>query len=157
MLLFFVNNVDRGNIIGNLVAILSGLSLAGVTISLRMQKDGSGIETTIFGNVLTFLVSIPFILGGLPDMKSLIIIGIMGVFQLGIPYIFYIYSTKYLSALEAILFTVVEPLLNPLWVFIFMGEKPSIYAILGGVIVIISVTARSLYVSKVTEQHPDCN
>lgn len=152
MLLFFINNVDGGNMVGNLVAILSGLSLAGVTISLRMQKDGSGIETTILGNIITFLVSIPFILKGLPDTKSLIIIVIMGVFQLGIPYIFYINSTKYLSALEAILMTVVEPLINPLWVFIFAGEKPGVYAILGGIIVIVSVTARSLYISKNVER-----
>lgn len=142
MMLFFVGDVDKGSIIGNLVAILSGLSLAGVTVSLRMQKDGSGIETTIFGNILTFLVSIPFILKGLPDTRSLIIVVIMGIFQLGIPYIFYTNSVKYLSALDAILLTVVEPLLNPVWVFIFAGEKPSIYAIIGGAIVIIAVLVR---------------
>lgn len=148
MILFFINSVDGGNVLGNIIAIFSGFSLACVTISLRMQKDGSGLETTLLGNILTFLVAIPFILQGLPDVKSLIIIAIMGVFQLGISYIFYINSLKYLSALEAILLTVVEPLLNPLWVFIFAGEKPSMYAILGGVIVVASVTARSIYVSK---------
>lgn len=149
MLLFFINSVDGGNFIGNMIAILSGLSLAGVTISLRMQNESSaGLDTTILGNILTFLIAIPFIFRGLPDVKSLIVIVVMGVFQLGIAYIFYINSMKYLSALEAILLTVVEPLLNPLWVFIFAGEKPGVYAILGGVIVIASVTARSFYISK---------
>ena len=139
---------DGGSVLGNIIAIFSGFSLACVTISLRMQKDGSGLETTLLGNILTFLVAIPFILQGLPDIKSLTIIAVMGVFQLGISYIFYINSLKYLSALEAILLTVVEPLLNPLWVYIFAGEKPSMYAILGGIIVVASVTARSIYVSK---------
>lgn len=148
MLLFFVDSVDSGNFIGNILAIFTGVSLAGVTISLRMQKDGSGMDTVTLGNLLAFLVSIPFIMGGLPDMKSLVVLTIMGVFQLGIPYIFYINSTKYLSALEAILLTVAEPLLNPVWVFIFVGERPGIYAILGGIIVISSVTMRSLYIGK---------
>ncbi|XJS52970.1 EamA family transporter [Tissierella carlieri] len=81
-------------------------------------------------------------------MKSIIIILIMGVFQLGIPYIFYVNSTKYLTALEAILITVMEPLLNPLWVYIFAGEKPGTYAIIGGIVVIVTVVLRGIYVSK---------
>ena len=152
MLLFFVDSVDAGNFIGNILAIGTGFSLAGVTISLRMQKDGSGMDTVILGNLLAFLVSIPIILGGLPDMKSIIVIIIMGTFQLGIPYIFYINSTKYLSALEAILLTVAEPLLNPVWVFIFVGEKPGLYSVIGGIIVILSVTLRSVYIGSKVKQ-----
>jgi len=81
----------------------------------------------------------------------------MGIFQLGIPFIFYINSLKYITALEAILVTVVEPLLNPLWVYIFTGEKPSIFAIIGGIIVIVSVTFRSIYVTKNTNKENSLN
>lgn len=148
MLLFFIDNVNIGNTLGNIIAILSGFSLACMTISLRLQKDGSAMDTTFFGNILTFIIAIPFIFSSLPDMKSLIIIIIMGVFQLGIPYIFYVQSTKYLTALEAILITVMEPLLNPLWVYLFAGEKPGTYAIVGGIVVIVTVMLRGIYVSK---------
>lgn len=148
MTLFFINDVSSGNMLGNVLAILSGLSLAFVTISLRLQKDGSAIETTLLGNILTFAVAIPFIFRGLPDTKSIIFIIIMGIFQLGISYIFYVYAMKQLGALEAILITVVEPLLNPLWVYIFTGEKPGFFAVLGGAIVIIAVMLRSIYISK---------
>ena len=99
---------------------------------------------------MTFVVAIPFILMSMPNLKSIIVIIIMGVFQLGIAYIFYNYAIERLTALEAILITVIEPLLNPLWVLIFDGEKPGSYAILGGIIVIIAVVARSIYISKVT-------
>lgn len=148
MILFFIDNVNVGNTLGNIIAILSGFSLACMTISLRLQKDGSAIDTTFFGNILTFIIAIPFIFTSILDMKSLIIIIIMGVFQLGIPYIFYTSSIKYLTALEAILITVMEPLLNPLWVYIFAGEKPGAYAILGGIVVITTVMLRGIYVSK---------
>ena len=148
MLLFFIDNVSLGNTLGNLLAIFAGFSLASVTIALKLQRGGSAIETTLFGNLLTFIVSIPFIFRVTLDIRSTIIVIIMGVFQLGIPYIFYVYAIERLTALESILITVVEPLLNPLWVFIFAGEKPGIYTILGGIIVITVVILRGMYISK---------
>lgn len=148
MLLFFIENVESGHALGNILAIVAGFTLACTTISLRMQKDGSPAETTLFGNILTFLVAIPFIFQSMPDAKSILIIVIMGIFQLGIAYIFYVNAMKYITALEAILITVIEPLLNPLWVFIFTGEKPGIYAIFGGIIVVTAVIVRSVYTSK---------
>lgn len=146
--LFFVNDLSSGNVIGNLLAILCGFTLSVTTIALKMEQDGSPFEITIFGNLLAFLIAIPFILTDLPSLKTLATVIIMGIFQLGIPFVFYINSLKYITALEAILITVMEPLLNPLWVYIFAGEKPGLYTILGGIVVIISVTLRSIYVSK---------
>lgn len=148
MMLFFLDDVGEGNMLGNVLAVVSGFFLACVTISLRFQKDGSPVETTLLGNVLTFIVAIPFIAGGLPNMKSIIAIIALGVFQLGVAYLLFALASRHLPAIEAILLTVIEPLLNPLWVFLFAGEKPSIYAVLGGIIVILSVTIRSIIVSK---------
>lgn len=148
MMLFFVGNMDGGNMLGNLMAIGTGFSLAAMTVCLKLEKEGSATDITFFGNFLTFLIAIPFIFGSSINMKSLIIIAIMGVFQLGIPYIAYVNSTKYLSALEVILITVLEPLLSPVWVYIFHGEAPGGFALLGGAIVISTVLIRGIYVSK---------
>lgn len=153
MILFFIDNVSAGNVIGNILAIFTGLTLACTTIALKLQKEGSAIETTLLGNILTFVVAVPFIFTSIPDLKSLFIIVIMGVFQLGVPYIFYTYAIERLTAMEAILITVIEPLLNPLWVYIFDGEKPGSYAIIGGIIVIIAVVSRSIYISKYLEDN----
>lgn len=148
MILFFVDNVGAGSMLGNVVAVISGFFLACVTIALRLQKDGSPVETTLLGNVVTFVVAIPFIFRSMPDLRSIYGLILLGVFQLGISYILYALSMKHLTALEAILITVIEPLLNPVWVFLFAGEKPSLFAVIGGIIVLSSVTARSLYVAK---------
>ncbi|HHY77910.1 MAG TPA: DMT family transporter [Clostridiales bacterium] len=148
MLLFFIDDVGGGSMLGNTLAVISGFFLACVTIALRFQKDGSPVETTFLGNLLTFIVSIPFIVKGLPDLKSILAIIVLGVFQLGIAYILYALAIKHLKAIEAILITVIEPILNPIWVFLFAGEKPSLYAVIGGLIVIITVTVRSIIVSK---------
>ena len=146
--LFFISDVSTGNIIGNLLAIFCGFTLACTTIALKFEKDGSGLEIPLFGNILTFLISIPFILLDLQDKSSLMTVSIMGIIQLGVPFIFYGYAMKRLTALEAILLTVMEPLLNPIWVFIFSGEKPGIFTVIGGVIVITSVILRSIYISN---------
>lgn len=150
MTLFFIENISPGNFLGNIIAIGSGLALAITTISLKMESDGSSTEITFFGNMLTFLIALPFIFQSAPDRNSLVFIVIMGIFQLGIPYIFYTQSFKYISALEAILITAVEPLLSPVWVFLFSGESPGIYAMIGGTIVILAVLLRSIYISKYT-------
>mgnify|MGYP001011516208 FL=1 len=146
--LFFIQGVDRGNILGNIIAILAGFSLACTTISLRLQKEGSAVETTWLGNILTFVLALPFIIQVKIDAINLIIILILGIFQLGISYILYVNALKYISALEAILITVLEPLLNPVWVYVFTGEAPGIYALIGGSIVILTILIRSVYVSK---------
>lgn len=152
MVLFFVQNISPGNTMGNVIAIFTGISLAGVTIAIKLQGAESAIEITLFGNILAFLISIPFIFQSVPDMKSVFFIIILGVFQLGIPYIFFVNAIKYVSALEAILITIIEPLLNPLWVYIFTGESPGIYAILGGFIVITAVVLRGLYISNMSRK-----
>lgn len=152
MVLFFVQNLSFGNALGNIFAIFSGFFLASTTVAIRIQKDGSAIESTFFGNLITFLIAIPFILQVKPDIRSIIFIIILGVFQLGISYIFYVNALKYISALEGILLTVLEPILNPLWVFLITGENPGIFAILGGIIVVGSVIARGVYVSKKEEE-----
>jgi len=147
--LFFIGGFSSGNVLGNIIAIASGFTLACCTLALRAQKEGSAVETVLLGNLLTFIISIPFMLKVDATMKDIAVVIVLGVFQLGISYILYVNSLKYITALEAILITVFEPILNPLWVYIFLGEKPGINAIIGGIIVIIAVTLRGIYSTKV--------
>jgi drug/metabolite transporter (DMT)-like permease len=144
MVLFFTDSAGKGNTAGNIVAILSGFFLACVTIALRFQKDGSPVETMLLGNFATFLVSIPFLFGGLPDIRSLVGIVLLGTVQLGVSYILYALAIRHLKALEAILITVIEPLLNPLWVFIFDGEVPTLVSLAGGLVVLSAVVWRNI-------------
>lgn len=148
MVLFFIGDLGGGALVGNLLSIVSGLFLALTVIFLRLQKDGSQIEMTLLGNIMTFLVSIPFILQSAPDLKSILGILLLGVFQLGISYILFSLAVQHVSALEAILIPVIEPILNPVWVFLATGERPGALALLGGLIVVLAVTLRSFYISR---------
>jgi len=152
MILFFTDSVGQGSAAGNALAVISGFMLACVTIALRFQKDGSPVETMLLGNFLTFLVAIPFMGGGLPSTQGLLAILALGVVQLGISYILYGLAIKHLSALEAVLITVIEPLLNPVWVFLFNGEKPTLLSLLGGLVVVAGVFSRNIFYAQSVEK-----
>lgn len=151
MVLFFIDDVGGGNVLGNIVAILSGLALAGATIGMRMQKDGSPVETTLLGHIFTAIIGIPFILQADFTTQNIIGIILLGVFQLGIAYILYALAIKHLTALETILIMFLEPILNPIWVMLIYGEKPGIFSLIGGFIIIGTVASRSIYIHKVVE------
>ncbi len=148
MVLFFVGDLQVGQMFGNGLSVLSGIMLAGVIISLKMVKSGEPVEIPLMGNVLTLIVALPFIIGTMPDAKSILGLILLGVFQLGLSYILFAEASKHVSAIEAILIPVIEPLLNPIWVFIFAGEAPGPFALVGGIVVVTAVVARSIFVSK---------
>jgi drug/metabolite transporter (DMT)-like permease len=148
MILFFLDDLSKGGFWGNVMAILSGIAFAGTALLLRKQKDHSPLESVFLGNILTFLIGLPFMVRSLPDAKSWIGLVLLGVFQLGISYILYAEAIKYVSALEAILIPILEPVLNPVWVFLMIGESPGPWAVIGGVFVLVSVTLRCISALK---------
>ena len=134
--LFFMNSFSGGSLLGNVIALSSGLFQAGLIILTKLKTEGSAIEIPLLGNIITFIISIPFIPHRSPGAVSISILLILGVIQCGISYIFYMNSIRKVTSLEAILIPVLEPLLNPVWVFLFVGEKMSPTTILGGTIVV---------------------
>jgi drug/metabolite transporter (DMT)-like permease len=146
--LFFVGDIQKGHMLGNFLSVLTGLFLAGVVLMLKMQKNSTAIEMTFLGNLLTFVVSLPFIIGPIPDLQSIIGLILLGVFQLGIAYILFSEAVLHVTALEAILIPVIEPLLSPIWVFLMIGEKPTFFAIIGGLVVLAAVVFRSIVTGR---------
>lgn len=142
MVLFFLDDFGPGSFWGNIIAILSGICYAVFVVILRKQKDGSPAITVFLGNIATAIISLPFIFQISPSTKNCFFIVVLGVAQLGIPYILYTIAIKNVKALESVLVSIIEPILNPIWVFLFMGEVPGKWAIIGGLIVILSVTIR---------------
>jgi drug/metabolite transporter (DMT)-like permease len=144
MTLFFLDHLAPGNLLGNGFAILSGVSFAFLVLFMRKQRNESPVETVLLGNLLTGLVGLPFMFESMPDALSWLGLLFLGVIQLGVSYVLYSKAIKYVTALEAILIPGIEPILNPIWVFLILGERPGKWALIGGAIVLISVTLRSL-------------
>jgi drug/metabolite transporter (DMT)-like permease len=150
MTLFFMEKLNPDGILGNFIAILAGIAFAWLAMCLRKQKDESPLESLILGNILTGLIGLPFIIdSGIPSQQSMIALLVLGIFQLGIPYILYSKAVKHVSALDAVLIPVLEPILNPLWVFLLLGESIGMLPMIGGAIIIVAITTRSiLYKTK---------
>lgn len=145
MTLFFADSLELTALLGNSIAVISGVFFAGMTIALRKQKDGSPVESIILGNLLAFLIGLPWIIqapalsaGGWISLLTL------GVVQLGISYWLYARAIKHVTALEAVLIPVIEPILNPLWVLLMIGERPTPLSLVGGAIVLGAVTFRAI-------------
>jgi drug/metabolite transporter (DMT)-like permease len=147
MTLFFCDNLQVAGFAGNLVALASGVAFASMTLLLRKQKDTSAEESIFLGNLLAGVIGLPFILkaGLLPDTGSWVALGLLGTLQLGLSYLLYARAIRHVTALEAVLIPVIEPILNPVWVLLALGERPGPLPILGGVVVLTAATLRALY------------
>lgn len=146
MALFFMDSLSTKGVLGNIVAIASGVCFALQAMFLRMQKKGSPWESIFLGNILTAIIGIPFLSIAWPNASGWLNLLILGVVQLGLPYILYAKAIKHTSALEATLIPVIEPILNPIWVALFIGEKPGLWSFVGGIIVLAAITIRCVLV-----------
>ena len=70
---------------------------------------------------------------------------ILGIFQIGLAYVFYVVALKTAPLLTCSLLAVIEPLLNPVWVYLFNGENPGVWSLVGGVIVVGVITLWYVY------------
>ncbi|MDR3349420.1 MAG: DMT family transporter [Acidaminococcales bacterium] len=140
MALFFVGDFSFANILGNLVGIISGVCFAVMVIGFRFIKEAEPAAAIFCGNVILFLLSAPFMGGPAPEAGEWLALIFLGVFQIGISYAMYSRAIVRVTSLEGVIVPTIEPMLNPLWVFLFIGERPSNAAIVGGAIVLMSIT-----------------
>ena len=146
MTLFFQEKVSPGNSMGNLLAILSGFTFAFYAIFMRMQKSGSPVESILLSHLLVFLFSLPSILATPPRFSGTgwVSLVVLGVFQIGVSSVLFARGIKGITTLQAMLITTLEPILNPLWVFLVLGETPTRNALWGGSMILLAVTLSSL-------------
>ncbi len=144
MLLFFSDGTGGGNPLGNAVAVVNGISFAGISMFLQMQKEGNPENSFFFGNVLAAIAGFPFLIqSGIPgasDTAFLILAGLLSA----VSYTIYASASKGLSALESVLIPVIDPVMNPVWVFLFLGERPGWMSIIGAAVILTAVSIKVL-------------
>ncbi len=135
------------NAAGILAGLTSGFAMALMVLFLRREKEGSPVAALLLGNVLTALVGLPFGFGGEGKMPTAVEWGwllVLGVFQLGVPYILYGIAIRHVTAIEGVLIPLLEPVLNPVWVLLFLGEIPRPWTIAGAFLVLGAMLTRGL-------------
>jgi drug/metabolite transporter (DMT)-like permease len=148
MSLFFVGQLRLEDYHGNIAALLSGVFL-GLYIMLLRHPRAEGFNPTvavIYGNLLLAALTLPSGIAALPVMLPLdwLAVIFLGVIQIGIAYVLFIKGVVGgTRPLDASIIGFIEPLLNPVWVFIFVGEQPSRWAILGGLVIIAAIAVHT--------------
>jgi drug/metabolite transporter, DME family len=153
MTLFFVGQLRPQDVLGNILALASGLCFAAYFLLLRhpKAKEVNRASSAIYGNLLVILFTAPW---GIAAIKSLAVhdtlsVVYLGVVQLGLSYILFTYAmSRGVRSLDAGIIGYIEPVLNPVWVFLVLGERPSQWALLGGAIIIAAVIVHMLLDAK---------
>ncbi len=150
--LFFVGQFETTSVIGNILALISGICFAGYTLLLKHEKTSEAMrwQSVIVGHLIIVVVMLIITLTGnaivIPkNIEEVGMLCFLGVMQIGVPYALFTKGIPHVRALDALLLSMLEPVLNPVWVYFGVHEAPSEYAIIGGVIILTVVIVRTFY------------
>lgn len=153
VLCFFLESLEAGGMLGNFVALCSGLTYAGIFL-LNDMPNADPISSVFWGDVCSAAIGLPFLLRetdfGLIPMTSLII---LGAFQVGVAYILMCEGLKTTPAVAASLISGIEPVLNPILVAVFYHETIGPLSLVGAVIVVVSILVYNIV--KERKNHDD--
>ncbi|MEO7474305.1 MAG: DMT family transporter, partial [Gemmatimonadales bacterium] len=127
---------------GNILALVSGFFWALTVCGLRWlgtggEARGSAVAAVVSGNLTAFLVALPMALPlGTPGPVDWAMVLYLGIFQIALAYVLVTAALRHIPALEASLILLIEPVLNPVWAWLFHGERPGSWALLGGAIIL---------------------
>jgi len=159
MLLFFADSLDEGQLLGNILAIISGLTFAGVFIG-NTRPATNPEHALLLGFLINATVGLPFLVNEATADALAWGSGIfMGVFQVGLAYIFFSIGIKKTPALLACLISAIEPVLNPIWVLLAgiwgilpVIEAPGSYALIGGIVIVLTIVCYNIWSEKHASQ-----
>jgi drug/metabolite transporter (DMT)-like permease len=150
LVVFFREDLKGGafgkNALGDLMALGSGLFFGAHSVFLRMQRRGNPADSLLGAHIICAAVSLPFFFMFPPAFngRSLGAMGFMGLIQVGLASQLFALGIRRVQAMQALLIAMIEPVLNPLWVFLFTGERPSAAALAGGLVIILAVLFSSV-------------
>ena len=144
ILFFFLDSLEMGGGLGNILALISGLTYAGVFM-MNDMPDSDAISSVFFGDIISSVTGLPFFLQETQfPPEALVSLLVLGVFQVALAYIFLCIGLKTTPSITASLVSGVEPILTPVLVAIFYGETVGVYALIGGMIVIAGVVGYNI-------------
>ena len=150
ILLFFADQLESGQLLGNILALVSGLTFALVFVCNKRQ-DTEPEQSVMLGFLINTVVWMPFAFFDhsiTADLTAWGFVVLMGTVQVGLAYVFFSISIKRTSALLACLMVAIEPVLNPVWVALATPERPGRFALVGGVVIIITIVSYNVWIER---------
>ena len=139
VLFFFVDSLEMGGGLGNFLALLSGVSYAGVFL-MNDMPDSDALSSVFWGEVLSSVTGLPFLFQETQFPPTAILsLVVLGVFQVALAYILLAIGLKTTPPVMASLVSGIEPVLNPILVAVFYQEYMGPFALIGAAVVIVGV------------------
>ena len=133
------------------LALVSGLLFAGYMVNLQRAKDIDPVYLTWINNLVCALLLFWFVQAQLAlTANQVMILAVMGAVQLGAPYYLFSKGLQTVSLPEASLIALIEPVLNPLWVALIVGELPSTATVWGGALILFGLGVRYVWPLVIT-------
>jgi drug/metabolite transporter (DMT)-like permease len=143
LLLCFGQQLSDEGLYGNLAAVSSGVALAVMIVCSRAQKEGHPAQIFLIGSLIGALIGLPAALQESWSAADLAILAYLGVVQTALAAALYSIAIRQVPALASTLILMLEPVLNPLWVFLVIGETPAPLALAGGAVVLGAIGLRA--------------
>lgn len=157
MIMFFQGELQPNDWLGNITALSSGFCFAVLTLCLRAESEQNPLASVLAGNLITVITNVAIVVWLYPNEMNHIVnlsplawasLIWLGVVQIGVAYILFTYALRWLPAIEVAILSLLEPVLSPLWVFLFLGEQPGGWALVGGAVIILSVLIRAFSIAE---------
>ena len=154
MALFFIGKFEPRGFWGNIAALVSGVAFAAYALILKHERatEQSRWQIVIVGHLIIASAMAVIALTGQTNVSvssgDFMRLLYLGIIQIGIAYAFFTYGIAHVRAIDATLIAMVEPVLNPVWVFLGVGERPANFAIAGGLIILSLSIIRTVRGSK---------
>ncbi len=150
VIVFFIDSLSAGNMLGNALAIMSGATFAGVYL-MNEGKGAHPLSSVLLADFMSFIISVPWLFKTdfpATGAKGWISILILGLVQVGVAYVFFTEGIKKTRPVTASLLSVVEVVLNPVLAAVFMNETLSPLSYIGAFIIVVSVTAYNVILAR---------
>tara|TARA_B110001454_G_scaffold213655_1_gene232200 strand:- start:1949 stop:2830 length:882 start_codon:yes stop_codon:yes gene_type:complete len=138
----FSGGIQASHAVGNLIMLIVPITFAFQLTLMNRSPEIDFMPATFLGGIIAFLVGISLISEYNISTNDLMIALFIGAFQVGIGFILITIGSRYIPPHRAALFILTEPILTPIWAWIFLGEKPPSIELIGGLIVFAFVVFR---------------
>jgi len=139
----FYDSMQLGNFFGDLFGLITALGLAIGAVIVRSAKSKDLVPAAVIGKLMVALFAVSFVKSFELVETDIIIVPLMCVMCVALPFVLVTIAPRFISAAEVNLFFLLETIIGPVWVWLFINEQPTLETIQGGLIIILTIGIHS--------------
>jgi drug/metabolite transporter (DMT)-like permease len=144
IIVIFSGSLSTGNVLGDLLALVTAMCMAANFVIIRRHKQVSMIPAVVLSGILTTLLTM-FVTDPLSvEASDILMLTVLGSVVMPIPLALMTVAPKLIPAAEVSLIMLLETFLAPLWVWLVIGQRPAWETVLGGGVLVATLVVHAL-------------